>query len=110
MIQRCSFAGCSVFICDFHREQAWERWLKKKINGFASVKQKVIALFRRIAHSETITDSEKAIEDLQNSEYWKNGANLREYFTKTWLKNKEVRKALVSLYIYTHYENGCFGV
>nr|XP_047146875.1 uncharacterized protein LOC124819377 [Hydra vulgaris] len=21
------FSGCSVLICDFHREQAWERWL-----------------------------------------------------------------------------------
>ena len=21
---------CSVFICNFHREQAWERWLNRK--------------------------------------------------------------------------------
>ncbi|XP_065679986.1 uncharacterized protein LOC124806407 isoform X2 [Hydra vulgaris] len=27
------FPGCQVHICDFHREQAWERWLSKTANG-----------------------------------------------------------------------------
>ena len=47
-------------------------------------------MFRRIAHSEAIEDSERAIEELKSSKYWESDRVLREYFTKTWLKVKEV--------------------
>ena len=47
-------------------------------------------MFRRIAHSEAIEDSERAIEELKSSKYWERDRVLREYFTKTWLKVKEV--------------------
>ena len=82
--------GCSVFICNFHRQQAWECWLTKKIHGHSENKSNIIPMFRRIAHSEAIEDSERAIEELKSSKYWESDRVLREYFTKTWLKVKEV--------------------
>ena len=33
--------GCEVFLCDFHREQAWERWTAKSANGVSSNKEDV---------------------------------------------------------------------
>ena len=87
--------GCSVFIFDFHREQARERWFNKKANGHSEDKSKMVPLLRRIAHSETIKKSEEAIELLKTSEYWTNGENLRDYISKYWLKVNEVSKSII---------------
>ena len=32
------FLDCQVLICDFHREQAWERWLNATKNGARMMK------------------------------------------------------------------------
>lgn len=87
--------GCSVFIFDFHREQARERWFNKKANGHSEDKSKMVPLLRRIAHSETIKKSEEAIELLKTSEYWTNSENLRDYISKYWLKVNEVSKSII---------------
>ena len=60
--------------------------------GYIEKKHRVIPLFRRIAHSETIEESEKAIDELKNSDHWKKDGILRDYFTNYWLKINEVCK------------------
>ena len=87
--------GCSVFICDFHREQVFERWFNKKANGHSEDKSKIVPLLRGIAHLETIEKSEEAIELLETSEYWTNGENVRDYISKYWLKVKEASKDII---------------
>ena len=82
---------CKVFICDFHREKSWDRWLNKKDNGLSHIKNNVLCQIRRIARSETIEESEEAIEALKQSEVWQNSSKFNVYFTKYWLKIKEVR-------------------
>ena len=34
------FPSSKIFLCDFHREQAWERWVIKKANGLSPDKRK----------------------------------------------------------------------
>ena len=29
------FLSCKVYLCDFHREQAWERWVKDRKHGLS---------------------------------------------------------------------------
>ena len=82
--------GCKVFICDFHREQAWDRWLKKIANGCSENRLKILAVLRSIARADTVNDCEKAINSLKESTYWLENANLREYISKYWLNIKEV--------------------
>jgi len=62
------FAECHVYICDFHREQAWERWLNKKENGLSDKKNHVLCILRRIAREETTDRYKKAVEDLKSSD------------------------------------------
>lgn len=47
------FQGTTTYICDFHREQAWERWLKKGDNGLTHKKDDVLKLLRTVAKSNT---------------------------------------------------------
>ncbi|CAH3157919.1 unnamed protein product [Porites lobata] len=44
-----TFPGCSVYLCDFHREQAWDRWMVKKENDVSDKKEKVLCRLRRVA-------------------------------------------------------------
>ena len=44
---------CNVFICDFHREQAWERWLNAIRSGVRMIKIEMLSKFRRISRSRT---------------------------------------------------------
>ena len=91
-----------MFICDFHREQSWDRWLNKKDNGLSHIKNDVLCQLRRIGRSEAILESEEAIKALKQSNAWKNNPKFSVYFTKYWLKIKEVNK--LKLVIFTSFQ------
>ena len=63
------FLDCQVLICDFHREQAWERWLNATKNGARMVKDIMLCKFRRIAKARTTEELQQALNDLRNCEY-----------------------------------------
>ena len=85
------FLYCQVLICDFHREQAWERWLNATKNGARMVKDIMFCKFRRIAEARTTDELQQALNDLRNSEYWKGGyVNMATCFEKQWLPLIEV--------------------
>ena len=55
------FPSCKVYLCDFHREQAWERWVKDRKHGLSPDEgDTLLSLLRDIAISrvrQSITDS-----------------------------------------------------
>lgn len=57
-------------LSDFHREQAWERWLSTTSNGMRSVKELVLLRLRRIANAETLLEFDKSVKNLQASDLW----------------------------------------
>ena len=74
--------SCQIYICDFHREQAWERCLGKTSNGLVSSKQTVLGKLRFIAKARTEKDFEDRVEDLKSSNEWKENVNLRHWIEK----------------------------
>ena len=86
------FADCQVFICDFHRLQAWERWFNKKDNSCSERKGDIIPKLRQIARSRTEADVNKAIEDFEFSEFrnQKSYLKLMIYLSNYWFNIKEV--------------------
>jgi len=45
-----TFPGCRVHLCDFHREQAWEQWVKDRKHGLSPVDGEVLfELLRKCA-------------------------------------------------------------
>ena len=60
------FERVKVFLCDFHREQAWRRWISKIENGFSHISDQVKTPLRRIAHSTTRADCQTAVKDLMS--------------------------------------------
>ncbi|XP_028412496.1 uncharacterized protein LOC114535333 [Dendronephthya gigantea] len=65
------FPESQIYICDFHREQAWERWLAKTSNGLVSSKNVMLAKLRAIARARTERDYNEKVAILKTSEEWK---------------------------------------
>ena len=84
---------CHVLLCDFHREQAWERWLNTVANGMRLHKALVMVFLRRIAASPTHNDYERNVNDFIESDIWQNerSQKMREWFSKTWLPCHKVK-------------------
>ena len=92
---------CNVFICDFNREQAWERWLNAIKNGARMIKSEMLCKFRRIARSRTEKELRNAIDDLRNCKQWKSGyTSMVNWFEKQWMSHIKVSYTLVNFTYY----------
>lgn len=85
-----SNTGCMVFLCDFHREQAWGRWTAKSVNGVSSNKEEVLAKLRLVANSETEEIYQERVRTLKEFSVWKENNHLRGWFENHWLKDHKV--------------------
>ena len=83
-------AECRVLICDFHREQAWERWTKKSDSEVGEGRAEILALMRGVAKAETEEEYVSALHRLHSSAPWQENPKLRKYFSNVWLAQKEV--------------------
>lgn len=83
------FPESRVALCDFHREQAWERWCRKRENGVAD-KDALLGLLRRLAHVSSEDEFNAALESLKASTIWKSNRKLQSYVEGQWLNVKEM--------------------
>ncbi|KAL3197487.1 hypothetical protein MRX96_044889 [Rhipicephalus microplus] len=82
------FPESQISICDFHRLQAWQRWLRRKENNISDPDE-ALRLMKHVASSSNQHDFDKAVEVLVDSEYWKN-ERFRSYFEEVWLSVKKL--------------------
>ena len=93
-----TFPNCRVFLCDFHREQAWERWIKERKHGLSNEDGSLLlGLLRTCANAPpdfTAHDSDhkyhEAVEALKKSQVWKCNKHVREWLQPTWLSVPQV--------------------
>ena len=83
----------SYWLCDFHREQAWGRWLAAIANSMRADKEQAVTLLRGIAVSETMEEYHSNLENLKRSKIWrrKSSEQFRNWIEKTWLPLDKVR-------------------
>ena len=80
-----------MFLCDFHREQAWERWVSKGSNNVSHCKDELLARMREIACAEDTAIFNDAVEALKQLPIWNQNKALRDWFLGTWLKESKVQ-------------------
>ena len=110
-LKKC-FTTTKVFLCDFHREQAWERWVKDHKHGLSKQEhEELLSLLRRCAnapasrsiHRETNEQTpaeeqdnsvlqqdsqagyEFAIADPKSSNVWKDNQDVQTWLSIYWL-------------------------
>ena len=95
-IEKC-FNSTKVFLCDFHREQAWERWIKDHKHGLSKQEQdELLSLLRACAnappsssHREGQSNSDiyykSALANLKSSKVWKDHKDVQVWLSTYWL-------------------------
>ena len=72
-----------VFLCDFHREQAWVRWCRVRSNVGQMSEDDVKARFRAIARAQSQQELDEAYMQLSELEHYA-GSAVQRYFDRIW--------------------------
>ncbi|XP_065067607.1 uncharacterized protein LOC135693148 [Rhopilema esculentum] len=80
-----SFEGAEVYLCDFHPEQAWTRWVSATKNKVNEYKIEVLARLGRLAKAESEVQYHKMLHELRESSIWKDSPALQQWFSNQWL-------------------------
>jgi len=94
------FPMTQVYMCEFHREQAWERWVKNRKHGLTDDQAAVILdKLRDCANvPPNYSDSDKpvdyhylsAVDKLKNTDAWKNSYDVQQWLVNNWLSCPKV--------------------
>lgn len=84
------FPDVAVYICDFHRVQAWQRWVKAGKNGLTSGEQAMfLEYMQHIARARSEESYHKAVESLRKSKLYVENSKVEKYCEKVWLNCSE---------------------
>ena len=94
----CCFPDMTVYLCDFHREQAWERWVKDRKHGLTSEEaDELLAELRACAWAppgkegnETGMYYKDAVKHLKESKVWQDHSCVQLWLSTTWLSIPKV--------------------
>ena len=97
-----AFPEVTVYICDFHREQAWTRWTRDSKHGLKKQDQEqVLSNLRKCAWAPTIELYQEAVDILKASPEWKTNTKVQQWLTMSWLSIPEVG-TYIHIYICTY--------
>ena len=97
-----SFPDTIIYLCDFHREQAWERWVKASKHGLTGDEPEILLdHLRAIAWAPSAGKEEDgnlpkyhhydvAVTVLKSTSLWRNNSNVRQWLINNWLNIPEV--------------------
>ena len=89
------FPDSVVYLCTFHRLQAWLQWLINTKNGVSNYQTYCMALLRAVGDAKTEDGYTKALMALQKSHVWSRFPNFRNYYTNQWAPKKKVKRSIV---------------
>ena len=93
------FAGIQVYLCDFHREQAWVRWVNNTKHGLTKDEGQILLNLLRDCATAPPSDSpdelsnqyfHEAVNNLKASSVWKNHKAVRQWLQTTCLTIPQV--------------------
>ncbi|CAG2191830.1 unnamed protein product [Mytilus edulis] len=82
-----TFEGLMVYLCDFHREQAWHRWLREIKHDCIDEKDEIKKMLREIADADSAESYANALQQLRSSDIFKAKVSLRNWLENKWLLN-----------------------
>ena len=102
------FPNTQVYLCEFHREQAWERWVKEKKHGLSDIQaSSLLNLLRDCANvppNHNLPDQpfhhfyQNAVNELKESDVWQNNDQVRQWLNAKWLCCPEVSTYFLGVY------------
>ena len=93
------FLMCQTYLCDFHREQSWERRTKERKHGLSADNAELLfCLLRNCAHAPSPTDTslpsdkyyQEHVKVLKENKIWSQNAHVRDWLQSKWLSIPKV--------------------
>ena len=84
------FPESVIFLCSFHRLQAWLRWLVNGKNGVSQYKDQCMSILHSLGESKTEDEYTRNLLRLQKSHVWSRFPNLRNCYMQQWAPKKKV--------------------
>ena len=84
------FPESCVYLCGFHRLQAWLQWLMNTKNGVSGYKDQLLGLLHNIADATTEEKYMSSLLKLQKSHLWPKHSKSRNYYMQQWAPKKLV--------------------
>lgn len=91
-----------VYLCDFHCEQAWERWVKDHNHNLTKDDAStLLSLLRECAHAPSPKPHEMlppdhyyniAVSNLKKSSVWANNKQVSQWLSSKWLSICQVHR------------------
>ena len=94
---KASFPSVKVYLCDFHREQAWERWIKDQTHGVAT--EQADTLLENLRACAWAPPAEElsfdhhykaAVNKLKESDEWVDNPQVQAWLLSKWLPHPQV--------------------
>lgn len=96
-----------VYLCDFHREQCWERWVKDRNHNLTKDDANTsLCLLRECAHAPSPKPHESlpqdhyynvAVSNLKKSSVWTNNKQVSQWLSSKWLSICQVCNLILIL-------------
>ena len=115
------FPQCTVYLCDFHREQSWMRWVKDHNHNLnKDDAETLLFLLRECAHAPPPKSTEslpidhyysKAVSNLKKSTVWINNkqvSQVSQWLSTKWLSIPQVRTCKSFVYLCLFCTYNCF--
>ena len=80
------FPDCGLYLCDFHRNQCWERWFRTIQHGISQHYKLLMSTSKKMGESSSVSEYKRHEEYLKRHTVYKESAKLREYFQR-WERN-----------------------
>lgn len=88
--------GTFVYLCDFHRLQSWNRWLKASGHGIQpSRHEQLVTVLKSIGESYTDVEMNTCIKNLMEQPEWETNKSFRMWFQSHYLEKKRGMNYLV---------------
>ena len=82
------FPSAKLYLCNFHPEQAWERWVKERTHGLANGDAEI--LLDLLPEGPVDHYFQHELKQLKKSDIWLHNKQVLQWLTSTWLCGSEV--------------------
>ncbi|XP_063232355.1 uncharacterized protein LOC134536550 isoform X1 [Bacillus rossius redtenbacheri] len=83
-----TFPRNTVYLCAFHREQAWLRWVRKSGNVTSGNSEEILSMWRAIEASRDKHEFDLNLEVMNSSDIMQQNPKASDYFATHWLAHK----------------------
>ena len=86
------FPDSIVYLCAFHRLQAWLRWIVNTKKGLSNYQTYCMGLLRAVGDAKMEDMYMKVLMDLQKSHVWSRFLDFHNYYMQQWAPKKKVTR------------------